>query len=333
MKSLLSVCFACCLPLLLCGQKRANPNTGPVLLLDQPVASAAKAVVDTVYPDILSDTCARTALAFGITDVDGFVTGSNGYGDIAKIQRFSYFSDEPVAITAVGVAFAGFDEAIADTYLRAFAFNDLQADSSFGAFLGESDSLRVGDIKLPSNQIQFTYFTFSEPIIVENDSFLIGIDFTETYDAEEEGFVGIYHTRQGCGDGRNAFELFPTQTGGLGFATLFDNWGDLNIELFMSVVIDTDLNTATRPPVADYSASVSPNPAGSLATVRFLTNDSGTYSATLTDLTGRQLRYTPVPRTGHTATVEWPVGDLPAGLYLYHIDGPAGRQSGKLMVQ
>ncbi|WP_168797419.1 T9SS type A sorting domain-containing protein [Neolewinella litorea] len=333
MKRLLPFFLICLLPVVLSGQKTADPTLGPVLKLDQPLRSPAKAVVDTIIPDILLDTCARRVAAFGITDVDGFVTGSNGYGDIAKLQRLEYNSDEPYAITAVGVAFAGFDSTIANTFLRAFVFDDLQADSSFGAFLGESDSLRVSDILLPTTRLEFTYFTFPEPVIVENDSFLVGIDFGGTYDTAEEGYVGIYHTRQDCGDGRNVFEFFPTQTGGLAFGTLFDNWGGLNIEMIVTAVIDTDINTSTRARLTDYATSISPNPTSRQAVLTFNTTDQGSYTATLTDLTGRQVRESRVQRNGTTARVEWQVSDLPAGLYLYHVDGPSGRQSGKLMVQ
>ncbi|NJB85509.1 hypothetical protein GGR26_001254 [Lewinella marina] len=336
MKTLLPFVFFLLLPFLATGQKTADPgqHEAPSQRFDAPRSALAKALIDTILPAALSDTCARSAMAFGITDIDGFVTGSNGYGDLVKLQRFSFNADGPFAITSVGVAFAGYDTTIEETFLQALVFDDLQPDSSFGDFLGVSDSVQVRNIALPTTQIEFTFFDFPEPVIVERDSFLVGVDFSDTYNATENGYVGIYHTRQDCGDGRNTFEFFPTQGGGLGFATLFDNWGGLNIEMFMVVVIDTEVSTATRHPLADYGASVSPNPASSLAAVTFRTELPGTYAATLTDLTGRQLRQSRLNTpAGPSARIEWQVGDLPAGLYLYHIDGPAGRQSGKVMVQ
>ena len=56
------------------------------------------------------------------------------------------------------------------------------------------------------------------------------------------------------------------------------------------------------------------------------------YTARLTDLSGRLLRVTSPAATGGVQyQVDWSLADLPAGLYLYHIDGPEGRQSGKLV--
>ncbi len=336
MKTILIVLAALLLPALGQAQKSADLTSGPQLKLQKPAAAASKAVVDTLFPDILLDTCSQTVTAYGISQsIGGFVIGSNDYGDLIKVQRIVANTDEPFVVTGMVVAFAGYDQGIEDTHLRAVVYNDLNADSTFGDFLGASDSVRVGDVALPSNQqLGFTEFKFSTPVLVENDSFFIGIDFSDTYTGSEESYIGLFHTRDTCGDGRNVYESYIDIAEDTIYSSVFENWEGLNVEIFMLVATDTDINTSVRQPVADYSASVSPNPTAGRTLIRFTADDpTARYATTLTDLTGRQLRQQVLDRPSYQAQVEWSLNDLPAGIYLFHIDGPRGRQSGKVIVR
>ena len=299
-------------------------------------AISEKAVIDTIYPASLFDTCALRPTSYGISEQSpGFVIGSNSLGDTKKLQRVSYPSDGPYVVTDAIVYFAAADATIADTYLSVSIFEDLQSDSTFGALLATSDSIRVGDIALPTTTLNPTLFTFSDPPVLTSDSFLIAVNFEDTYTADEEGYVGIVHTYDGCGDGMNAFEFFTFEDQ-VYWETIFENWdgadGKLNVELFVGAVVDTDPSTSTSTPLADYQSLVSPNPASDLVTLRFEAPQSGIYRGSLTNLGGQQVRHTVVDAEAGAARIDWPISDIPAGLYLLHLDGPKGRQSQKLVI-
>ncbi|WP_116124245.1 T9SS type A sorting domain-containing protein [Lewinella sp. IMCC34183] len=297
--------------------------------------AASRLVVDTLTSAILTEPCAENFQIFGVVIGQGFVTGANSDGDRLKLQRIERGSTEPVRVTSVGVAFAPFQGNIADRKLRVELYADTTASDTIGRLIAVSDSVRVGDFTQPGRNGSYTNFTFPEPLLLEESSFLVGVNFDEAYAESDTGYVGIYHTNPGCGDGTNVIEGIPDASGTLRYTTLADNRAGLNVELFIRVVVDTetDPNPVFNLPTADYAASVSPNPARASATLSFQTGSSGSYTVGLTDPTGRNVFRKRVPASGGGAQVQWELSILPAGLYIYHIDGPAGRQSGKLIVR
>ncbi len=168
-----------------------------------------------------------------------------------------------------------------------------------------------------------------------SDTFLVGINFEDTYAnfPDSAGYVGVFHTLEGCSDpGISNFETYFDNNNDYVTVPLIENYPGLDIELVMSAVVSTEINTSTRQPLADYAASITPNPAGELVNLRFEAHNTGRYTASLFDLSGRTVRRTSSDNTSGSVQIDWEVNDLPAGMYLFHIDGPAGRQSGKLMV-
>ncbi len=298
-------------------------------VLKRAALSPQKLVLDTIGPAILADTCARTAFPYQTAE-GGYIFGSNGYGDVVKMQRLVYASDAPFAVTEVSVAFSAADAAVADRFVAAEIYGELNPDNTLGSFLGVSDSIRVGDLLISETSVPFTSFTFPEPVMVDNDSFFVAIDFSDTYGTAEDGYVGVFSTREGCGDGRNVLEIFPVD-GGFGYSSIFENWEDFNAEMFILAVVDTDINTSTRNTPADYAAVAAPNPTDARLTLSYQASPRGDYRSTLTDLNGRILRNQSAQSVSGTARTEWDISALPVGLYLYHIDGPAGRQSGKVV--
>ena len=294
-----------------------------------------KGVPQDVGPDILSDTCANTVFLFQTSENEdeGFVFGTNQFADLAKVQRIIFPSDSGIVVTAVDVAFAVADEEAADRTVTVQIRNDINADSTLGSLLATSESIRVGDLALPTaNSIEFTTFTFREPPIVERDSFWVVIDLSDVYNAEA-GDVGIWHTDEGCGNGQNVFEQYANES----FGVFRDRWsgenGPLDAEMVVFAIVDTDLSVSTRQPQADYATTALPNPVTDQFQLRFTPTTPGLFRASLTDLQGRQVRTSVPQHFGSQATIDWSLGDLPGGLSLYHIAGPEGRQSGKLVKQ
>ncbi len=337
MKTLLFA-FLCCMPVLAFAQHKTSMETTSIIKLTKPLASPSKMVVDTVFPAIFGDECSLQLGSAQISDeVPGYVIGSNGFGDLAKLQRLVYESDEPYMVTEVFVAFAAFDETIADTYVSVSIFENTNADGSFGNFIANSDSVRVGDLALPTaTNVQFSSFKFSQTAILNQDTFLVAVNLDGTYTAEEDGYLGIFHTLDGCGSGNNSLEFFRTNTGGIAFDSIANVWntpdGPLNVEIALAAAVNTDVTSGSYQPVANYKASISPNPAQDMVTIRFQANQTGRYAGTLTDLNGRSVRHSVLHTGPGQQEFDWETSSLSAGLYLYHIDGPVGRQSGKLMV-
>ena len=293
-----------------------------------------KSVPTRIFPDVIeNDTCADRAVLYELGMDRGFVTGTNEIGDIAKIQRLIFPGEERYEVTEVGVAFAVADDTLADYVVSARIYNDLISDTIIGELLATSDSVRIGDIRLPDSLIRFTTFTFPDPPIVERDSFWVYIDLSNIGEAPPGGNVGIFSTVDSCGDGNNVIER-ATPSGI--YVPLNQRWQTtdstfLNVEMFIYAIVDPDLTISTRNPVADYGLSVYPNPVTDRLALTFTAKSADRYRASITDLQGRQLYATGYHQFGARAQFDLSLQDLPAGLYLYHIDGPQGRQSGKVV--
>ena len=293
-----------------------------------------KAVPTRIFPDVIeNDTCSNRAVVYELGMDGGFVTGTNENGDIAKIQRLIFPGEDRYEVTEVGVAFAVADDTLADFVVSARIYNDLISDTIIGELLATSDSVRVGDILLPDSVIRFTTFTFPNPPIVERDSFWVYIDLSNIGEAPPGGNVGIFSTIDGCGDGNNVIERATVN--GV-YVPLNRRWQTsdtsfLNVEMFVYAIVDPDLSVSTSQPVTDYRLAVSPNPTADHLTVKFDPESPGRYRGSITDMQGRTLRSTPYQLFSSTAQFTWSLADLPAGLYLYHVDGPRGRQSGKVV--
>ena len=316
----------------------AQRSTEGLISLDHPksfpLPSTAKAVTDTIFPAIFSDTCftnnGEDALAGNGTGFDGFVTGSNSYSDYVLLQRLVYKGAESYNVTDLITGLYQINvEDIADGYLAAVIFNELDANGNLGAAIAVSDTLHVDGI----NFQEFTTFSFSNPPTISDTSFFIGLDFRGVYPTEGDttGFIGIGHTIRGCGDGTNALSIFPTSQG-LVFDNLFENWDGLNIELLTGAVVDYTSSANRGIAEADYSMVLTPNPTRSQLTVHFTPRAQASYRGTLTDINGRQVRQQTLEVAIGKNRFDWTVGDLAGGLYLFHLDGPEGRQTRKLMI-
>jgi len=337
----------CCLSLAVSAQRALLPGSSeraealsPELVTKfaniPPVVSRQKAIIDTFFAPVFENTCALSPGIIGTTE-GGFVTGSNGFGDLAKLQRINF--PEPYNFELITVSAALFLDSVAtftnnldDVMIvaKAYADND---DGTVGEFLGDSDSLRIGDLGLTNSTFSFIDFNFSTPVaFFDTESIIVGIDFRQI-NSSPDGNLGIISTDEGCGDGTNAFDVFFNQEGNIVFPNFFDSWDGLNIEMYINVVIDREPAVATRNPLANYGASVAPNPARDQLTITFNAPGNERMTASLLTTNGRVVRKRAVAPGVGTRTVNWNVDELPAGVYLYQISGPAGVETGRVIVR
>lgn len=290
----------------------------------------AKSVPEIVTPGFFDEACGDTVNVISVVEtIGGFVAGTNGYGDLAKVQRLIYNNGGPFEVLSVYVAFESIDMAAPDSVITIEIRNDI-TNGEVGSLIGTSDPVLMKDIALPDSLIRYTKFTFPETVILERDSFWVVVDMSRTY-TENADYVSIFTSLDGCGDGMNAFEYFTREDGSLGIGSIFNNWNDLNIEMYLYAEVEGDVNVSTDHLSADYSTTLAPNPVTHLTRLRFEAAAGGNYSASLSDLTGRQLRNDKRFNALGTTQIEWDLSDLPSGIYVYHLDGPAGRQSGKVV--
>ena len=296
------------------------------------LGKSAPEVVEPPLADLecfTSDEEPLVAYFDSVPEFQGFITGSNSLGDQEKLQRLVYEDADEFEIQAVAAFLLDFQaEDIPNGFLYAVVYDEPTSNITFAEPVGTSDTIMLEDITFG----ELTEFTFSNPVVMDNDSFLVGLNFSGTYTAtgDTTGFVGIVSSKAGCGNVDNVYEKFSTPDGDA-YDNFFEFW-EVDLELYLIAVVDAEL-TSTRQPLADYGATIFPNPAADLATLRLSAKSNGHYVATLTDLNGRQLRRSVPDWVGGQPQIEWQVSDLATGMYLYHVDGPEGRQSGKVMVR
>lgn len=330
--------------------QQAVPQPGTLSKTAGPVATTATApklnslnnnrsvVLDTIFPDALGLECAAPTLFFSDTSgTQGYVTGSNQFADFEKLQRITLAETVDVTVNQAVVAFAVVEDSIDNRDIVVNIYTDLGADGSFGEFVGSSDTIKVSDLVTNDTALVFTTFNFSEPAVMEGvSSFLISVDisgvyFDETGAFDPKGNIGIFSTPADCGDGTNLFEIFPTQDGGLAFNSVFANWGMLNIEMYVGAIIDRGTFTSTRTPDADYGAEVFPNPVAQALNLTFNAPAAGTYTTRVVSTTGSVIRSQEVQVAAGATQVAITVADLPAGIYLFQVEGTNGIQTGKFV--
>ncbi len=339
--------FCCCLTFCISAQRTILPGSSSKMLTTtdtnnhiyfpsiSSLVSEEKGIIDTVLAPVFEQNCAQNPAIF-VTDRGGFVTGTNGFFDIAKLQRIIFPESYSFDLTTVRAALildsiASTDNLLDDVKIVAKAYTDNE-DGTVGDFLGDSDSIRIGDLNLNDSTFAFIDFPFSTPLAFSStESIIVGVDFINVYDVSE-GHIGIISTNSFCGNGTNAFDVFLDTLGNEVYVDFFTSWTMLNIEMYVSVVIDREV-VATRNPVADYGTLASPNPAFEQLTVSFTSPNSDEMTASLISATGRVLHRQKVASGSGIRSVHWDVGELPTGLYLYQVSGPDGVETGRVIIR
>jgi hypothetical protein len=328
------------LMLLAIGLSGQRGTVGTATKMDLPVETfpyaLAKGVPEVIQPPFADLPCADSVFVFGAGPDNGFVTGTNGFFDLAKGQRFIYEADAPYELLDVGVAFASVDAMALDSTVTVQIYNDLGSDGSFGSLVATSNPVTLRDINLPDTVIPYTFFTFPDSVILTRDSFIVMVNLSRTY-TESPDYMSIFSSDADCGDGNNAFEIFVGQDNALTVSTIQNSWTNsddepLNLEFLMIATVEQQEITSTRQPMVDYAPRLFPNPADGLTQLTFTSRAAGSYRSSLLDLTGRQLQAQTIDYpAGQTVQQDIDLTGLPAGVYLYRIDGPSGVQLGRLV--
>ncbi|MFK8165262.1 MAG: T9SS type A sorting domain-containing protein [Lewinella sp.] len=296
------------------------------------------AVLDTVFSPALSLDCSNAPTIFN-SDNSGFVTGTNGYLDIEKLQRIELPEATSFSVNSALVAFLMPDStfisgALDSQKIVVNIYTDLNVDGSFGDFVGASDTILVVDLGLDTSGFFFSEILFSTPAeLTDASSFLLGINLIDLYLSDIPGDLGIVSTDEGCGDGNNALEFFFNNMGGVSFNTVNGNWQGLDLEMLVGATIDRDPFTSVRTPNTDFSAIAFPNPADEQLSIQFKAPVAGSYTTKLLSPNGQLIRTQIIETVVGNTGVVIPVADLPAGVYLFQVQGTMGVQTGRVMIK
>jgi hypothetical protein len=322
-------------------QAKIARSSAPVTsLFSLPVPSDwnKSAVLDTVFAPALSLECANAPTIFN-SDNSGFVTGTNGYLDLEKLQRIELPEATNFSVNSALVAFLMPDStfisgALDSQKIVVNVYSDLNADGSFGEFIGASDTILVIDLGLDTTGFFFSDIPFSTPAeLTDASAFILGINFADLYLSDVAGDLGIVSTNDGCGDGNNVLEFFFNGMGGVSFNTVNANWGGLDIEMLVGATIDRDPFTSVRTPLSDFSAAAFPNPADDQLSIQFKAPVAGNYMVRLLSPNGQVIRTKSTEALRGNTSVDFPVADLPAGVYLFQVQGTSGVQTGRVVIK
>lgn len=290
-------------------------------------------VADTIFPATLSIPCADSLqLYFSDTSGIGFLSGTNPFFDLEKLQRITLDEATNFTIEEALVAFAVADNTVSNRSVWVNIYRDNGGENPLGEYVGTSDTLTVSQLALGGT---FTRFPFSIPAeLTDASSFILGVELIDVYFNELDsinyvGNVALFSTEIGCGSGNNSFETFLTNDG-LQYETVLGNWG-VDLEFYVGAIIERDPFTSTRNPLANYGVIAAPNPATENLTISFSAPGTEQIIASLLTTDGRVVRNQSISAVA--GRVEWSVAELPAGLYLYQVAGSAGVQTGKVVIR
>jgi hypothetical protein len=260
----------------------------------------------------------------------GWVSGTNGYGDLEKLQMYDLGAYWEGAITdaprvdSIYVWFGAKNVGPDPGNVEAVVYD---GDESIGPdnLLGTSEPINMIDIDTSSSSV-FTGFGFDPDVDVENKMFA-GIRMsTNTGDT-----VGIVTTVDPCAE-FTGFSWEKWSDGSFHFFNETGNWElDLDLAIFPLVVTGGEIGIQTTGDLALNAAS--PNPASDNITLNYLVKRFTNISINIYDVAGKLLNT--IDNGDMNAGINKQiidVSDLENGLYLYEIISSTGKVNGNFIV-
>ncbi len=290
--------------------------------------------VDTILltPFTFSDNsfCPDTSLTIYGSINGGYVAGTNGYGDLEKMQMYDLGAYWEGAITdaprvdSIFVWFAAKTVGSDPGDVVALVYN---GDESNGPdnLLGTSEPVNMIDIDTGSSAV-FTGFGFDPDVNVENKMFA-GIRMsTNTGDT-----VGIVSTVDPCVE-FSGFSWEKWVDGSFHSFIETGNWQlDIDMAIFPLVITGGEIGIQTSGDLALNAAS--PNPAFDQITLNYLVKRSSNIRVKIYDVTGKLLNTIDNGLMGAGINKQdIDVSNLKSGLYFYEIVTPSGKVNGNFVV-
>lgn len=283
----------------------------------------------------------------------GYVAGQNGYGDLAKAQKFdaTYGVTAGGTINAVLFWFGGKKQNAGTASFTPTIWDDNGGIP--GTVLGTGASFTVAQIDTspaaysligsPTEGVYNVTSALSAPVAIPvNQTFWAG--FTMTYAAgDSAGLVtstdstaqdGIGVTGDFSDANTHTFELWdpsPWTTFNDGTIGPGPTWG-LDIAMAIYPVVDLTINVNEN---NNHVVSLhnTPNPAVNSTTISYALKEAANASISVFDITGKQVRTYPQGiKTAGSHTLKIDVSNLNAGMYFYTLTAGKYKMTGKMNV-
>lgn len=289
-----------------------------------------RAELDTIIAPALALPCADLAYTTR-SDEWGFVGGTNNYGDKEKAQRLGYTSADDYRVTEVWGYFE--EPSVVDdglVFAKIYAVNP--TTGAPGSLLGQSNGIRVSDIRSDPTVLLPTIFTFSSPVAVNADSFFVSFDISNLYASRDT--LTLFITDEDCGNGRDAYDRLSDDSW-LAF-NASGSWG-LNSNFFVVAVVEFGDPTGVRDPFVEHEglrlSPARPNPAAEQVQLPYYLREGGAVTLEVFSSDGRLLyRETAANRPAGEHYWSLPTDNWSSGTYFYAIGTDRSRSMSRFLV-
>jgi len=270
------------------------------------------------------DDCSQMVNVSGVTDQWGFVTGTNGFGDLGKGQILTFDGSESYTVIG-GVGFFVESGIVSDGEITAEVYT-LDADGVPADLVATSNPVKVSDIVLDSaNFIRPTIFVFppESNMVLSDPSFLLNFDISNAYETNDT--VALYHTNDNCGSGDDTWEKWDD-----GSWVKFsdgDGWA-ADLDLIVEAIVDFPDPTSTEAFIHQAGLTLypaSPNPALALVGINYEVEDVQDVTIHVLDARGKTIKQITRKRVRGPQTEQIDLSGFSSGIYYYTIESRDGR--------
>ena len=289
----------------------------------------SRAEAEVFYPSFFEE-CGTSFTGLIFAEQWGFVSGTNGFGDLEKAQMLTFEDSEEFTVIGAAALF-GTPSILGDGEIRAKVYN-VNADGTPGDLVSTSEPLKLSQVTPPSDtSVEFTFFFFSEQELmpINNPNFLLSIDMGDLYDTNDT--LWIWQTNEDCGDGTDTWELFSD---GLTWANFVGSY-DLNADLGLGAVVQFADPTSVDKFVAHNGIQLypaMPNPAQNSLQIKYGLEDYANAQVDIYSMNGKKVKtIQQVNNAPGLHVLDLDISSYSSGAYIYQVTTNKGTIASKFI--
>jgi len=289
----------------------------------KPLNINADKSTDTLYPaSFLTAGCDSLELYGGYTSqgaYNGYICGTNGWGDLEKAQKF-YITGSAQVTDVLAPVWTNTPSGSGSTSFKIYSVNATTKGPQ--AVLGTSATV-------PTNTIASTGLTayhFSTPVSVTS-MFFASFVIDQAPDT-----VAVLSSKEGCWSNDSlAWELW---SGTDGWYSMYFSWGDLQIDLAIFPVVNTTASIENDYFIDGIKLNQNqPNPSTNATLIQYEIQNSASVSLEIYDITGRLvLSYDEGKQIAGKHNILVDSDKLMKGTYFYSLKADNHRLTKKMII-
>lgn len=318
MKKLLLTIFALSATTVVFGQNKVAIKTAPKTGI---VLSMPENVNDTIAPSLTPGCDEGPYLS--PTVEGGWVSGTNGYGDLEKAQRIAIFAPgnfySVLAVFGDKEILGAADNVVAKIY-------EATSTGTVGALIATSSPVSTSNIDTTG---EFTKFPFTSPIPYGGGEYFLSIVVGGNASGVQDT-IGILHTDDDCG-GNSAWEKWDN---GTWFAFTDSSAWLLDVSLYIFAEVQAFGVGTSKNVIVKNSHKLFPNPASKNANLEYAISDVTPVNLQIVDIAGKIVNVQNLGvRTAGTYTQNLDLSGLNPGIYFYTLSTNGETRNGKFVVE